>query len=72
MHIGDEQYVCDIGEELEEERINQVFFFRNQPAIVRNSFASMIFYRHSGPVGRVADFLRKILKMLAWRVHTGV
>jgi|TARA_R100000278_G_C5443624_1_gene154593 hypothetical protein len=72
MHIGDDQYVCDMGEELEEERINQVFFFANQFAINRNSFASAIFYRHSGPVGKVADFIRKILKMVAWRIHSGV
>jgi hypothetical protein len=61
-----------MGEELEEERINQVFFFANQFAINRNSFASAIFYRHSGPVGKVADFIRKILKMVAWRIHSGV
>ena len=72
MHIGDDQYVCDMGEELEEERINQVFFFANQFAINRNGFASAIFYRHSGPVGKVADFIRKILKMVAWRIHSGV
>lgn len=79
MNIGDDQYVCNMGEELEEERMNQVFFFNNNFAMNRNNAAMDInfvcnnmLYGHSGPVGKLASIVRKILKRVATMLHSGV
>ena len=72
MNIGDDQYVCDIGDELEEERINQVFFFVDKPSITRNSLAYRAYRTYPGPVGKLVSILRPLLKRVAILIHTGV
>jgi|TARA_B100000282_G_scaffold153685_1_gene110596 hypothetical protein len=72
MNIGDDQYVCDMGGELEEERINQVFFFHDDGAVRRNRIAYWFIDRHSGPVNKVVQFIKKLLKKYFFYVHTGV
>ena len=79
MSIGDDQYVCDIGEELEEERINQVFFFHDEGAVRRNKLAYLFIYNPSiphvifpGPLHKVVHFFKKLLKRYFFSIHTGV
>ena len=72
MNIGDDQYVCDMGGELEEERINQVFFFHDDGAVRRNRIAYWFIDRHSRPDNKLAQFIKKLLKKYFFYVHTGV
>ena len=73
MNIGDDQYVCNMGEELEEERINQVFFLHDELAVRRNNFAATFIWKgswfNSLPLPPI---LKKIVKKVATTVFTGV